>query len=188
MSSRYVEPRAARRREEVVQGVTQLRIPARRQWFVLAFLPFWLAGWTAGGIAAMRQLAEGFNTFLFFWLCGWAVGWAFAAFTLAAQLGGAEVVRVTNGDLEISNGIGFLRRIWLYRGDTVENLMSYDPEIKTLWGRQGLEKPFFIRPSTGAVKFDHGAETVFLANGVDEPEGRAIVEWLSKRLPRASLA
>jgi len=56
MGTRYVEPRSSRCIREHVDGVEQIRIPTRRNWFVLLFLCFWICGWTAGGIAAMYQV------------------------------------------------------------------------------------------------------------------------------------
>ncbi len=44
------------------------------------------------------------------------------------------------------------------------------------------QRPFWMRPRTGAVKFDYGADSIYLATGVDEPEGRIIVDWLARRL------
>lgn len=32
------------------------------------------------------------------------------------------------------------------------------------------------------MKFDYGADSIYLATGVDEPEGRTIVDWLARRL------
>ena len=128
------------------------------------------------------QLAE---PFLIFWLGGWAVGWICAVSALAAQLGDAEIVRVIGGDLEGSGGVGRLRRTWHYRGREIENLTNCEPDIGA-GGRQTLVSPF-LRMRGGAVKFDYGAESVFLAAGVDEPEGRVIVRWLIKRLGPAGV-
>lgn len=37
-----------------------------------------------------------------------------------------------------------------------------------------------------AAKFDYGAETIYAAGGVDEADGRTIVDWLRPRLPRSA--
>jgi len=47
-----------------------------------AFLMFWLAGWTVGGIAAMAAFLSSFNCFLLFWLCGWVFGETMAIYTI----------------------------------------------------------------------------------------------------------
>ena len=89
MSSRYVEPGKSRIVTERVDGVEQLRIPFRRQWFALVFISVWLTAWTFGGIAAMAEMVVSPEPFLVLWLAFWAVGWVFAAGTVAMQLGGS---------------------------------------------------------------------------------------------------
>lgn len=187
MAGGYVEPGRTRHRAEFVGGVERLRIPYRRQWFVFLFVPFWLLLWTFGGIAAIGEMAAHPNGFLAFWLCGWAAGWVFAASMLAAQFG-AELVSAPNGDLEVSGGFGPVRRTWRYRGGTIRNLQSaVVPDDPWGMGMRGWQTPFWMRPRTGAVRFDYGAQTLYLAAGVDEPEGREIVAWLAKRLPRTAM-
>jgi len=169
----------------MVDGVERLRIPYRKQWFVMLFLPFWLTLWTFGGIAAMSTLFTHFEPFLIVWLCLWAVGWAFAASQLIGQFG-AERVSAPNGDLEIRGGLGPLSRTWRYRGGTIRNLQADAPQ--DLWGNgmRTWQVPFWLRPKTGVVRFDYGARTVYLGASLDEPEGREIVAWLAKRLPRTA--
>lgn len=180
----YVEPRSARRRIESVDGVERIRIPMRRNWFVMIFLAFWLTGWTVGGIAAMTALFTHFEPFLVVWLCGWAAGWGFAASTILFQICGAETISAHGGDLEVRSGASPLVRTWRYRGNAIRNLQSAAPTSDP-FGMRHMQTPFWIRPRSGAVRFDYGAETVYLANGVDEPEGREVVAWLAKRLPAA---
>jgi hypothetical protein len=79
-------------------GIT-VTIKAKKNWFLLAFLPFWLTGWTIGGIAAISALITGKSEgpFLIIWLCGWIVGetlviliWSWTAF-------GQEVISIRDG-------------------------------------------------------------------------------------------
>lgn len=57
-------------------------IPTRPIWPVAVFLGFWLAGWTAGEVSALKTLLGPGDWvgkgFIAFWLCGWSVGGAFA--------------------------------------------------------------------------------------------------------------
>jgi hypothetical protein len=184
MGRRYVEPRAARHRVEMVDGVEQLRIPVRRQWWVLLFLPLWLILWSAGGVMAIVELSRDFSAFLLLWLGGWAVGWLFVGATLASQWFGAEILRVAGGDLEVCHRIGPVRRTWRYHGDAIRGLQRWFPETGYMWGRWA--PPLGVRPPSGSVRFDYGARSVFLAAGVDAPEGVTIAAWLARRLPRAA--
>ena len=191
MSSYYIEPRECRFVRERVDGVEQIRIPMRRNWFVLLFLSFWICGWTFGGLAAFSQLSQDFDWFLVFWLGGWVLGWVFAAATIGSQLAGSEIIRVTGRDLEISVGIGPFRRRRLYRGDRIQYLDSSDPNpMGWAWwqGSRQSRSPFgaFGKPQQGAIKFDYGAETLYAASSVDEAEGRMIVDWLRPKLPRSA--
>jgi len=184
MGTRYIEPRSSRFLQERVDGVEQVRIPMRRNWFVLLFIAFWICGWTVGGIAAIYQVSQNFDWFLIFWLGGWALGWVFAAATIASQIGGSEIIRVVGRDLETSVGVGKLRWRRFYRGDHIRNLKGSDPNPMGWPFRVHQTNPFRLR--AGAIKFDYGAQTVFAANSSEEAEGRMIVEWLKSKLPRTA--
>jgi len=182
MGTRYIEPQSSRFLQERVDGVEQIRIPMRRNWFVLLFIGFWICGWTVGGIAAIYQVSQNFDWFLIFWLGGWALGWVFAAATIASQIAGSEIIRVVGRDLETSIGVGKLRWRRLYRGDHIRNLRSSDPNPMGWPFRVQQTNPF--RPRAGAIKFDYGSQTVFAASSAEEAEGRMIVDWLRPKLPR----
>jgi len=186
--ARYVEPRAARHRVELVDGCEQLRIPVRRNWAFTLFLGFWLALWSVGGVVVIVELIRHFDPFLLLWLTFWALGWLFAAATLAALVAGSEVVRVVDGDLELSAGVGFMRRAWRYRGSAIRELRRAETMGWGPWFARSQPMPIFLRPRTGAVRFDYGADTVYFASGVDGPEGSQIAAWLAKRLPPAASA
>jgi hypothetical protein len=56
-----------------------VRFRPRRSWGEVAFMLFWVAGWTAAGVLAFGALAFGDATlgeraFLLLWLCGWTLG------------------------------------------------------------------------------------------------------------------
>jgi len=90
-----------------------VRFRPRRSWGDIAFLGFWLTGWTFGGIAALFALTRagwGGRVFLLFWLCGWVFGEVFAAKEIAWQLRGRELLLVTPNQLEIRKEIGRFAR------------------------------------------------------------------------------
>jgi hypothetical protein len=184
MGTRYVEPQSSRFVQERIDGAEQIRIPMRRNWFVLIFLSFWICGWTIGGVAAMYEVSRDFNWFLVFWLGGWALGWAFAAVTIASQIAGSEIIRVLGRDLETSIGVGRIRWRRLYRGDHIRNLRSSDPNPMG-WPFRFQQTNIF-RPRAGAIKFDYGSQTICAATSAEEAEGRMVVDWLRPRLPRTA--
>lgn len=48
--------------------------------------------------------------------------------------------------------------------------------------------PFLRYTGGGAVRFTYGARTVFAGSGLDESEGRLIVDRLRGRLPASAFA
>jgi len=163
-----------------------IKVRARRQIFPMLFLPIWLAGWTAGGVAAITQVIQHFEPFLVFWLCGWAVGWVAVSGTLVWMFTGAETVKVVHDDLEVTHlALGF-KRTWLYQGNMIRALgVAPQPgwPFRFQW-----QIPFFSNTRSGAIRFDYGARTYYLAAGLDEAEARRIIDILAKALPDAALS
>jgi hypothetical protein len=187
MTDQYEETKAPRFVVESVDGNEQIVIPARRNLFVMFFLLCWLGGWTFGGVMAITTLwSKGFQPFLVFWLGGWALGEAYVGMTLCWQFFGAEIIRVPGSDLEINNRmLGFTRKK-LFRGNEIRDLSSHTPLAFGQTNQMPL--PFLISNKTGSVKFTYGARTIFVAAGLDEAEGRLIVDRLRKRLPSTAMA
>jgi len=186
MSGKYEPLGKERYQIEQTSYGERIRIKARRQLLPLLFLPLWLAGWTAGGIAAISQLIRHFEPFLVFWLCGWAFGWVFAAGTIMWMLAGVETLSVVGADLEIAHNALGLSRWWPYQGKMIRHLgVASQPAwpYKFYW-----QIPFFSNTRQGTVRFDYGARTYFVVAGLDESEGRNIVEWLAKRLPAGAIS
>jgi hypothetical protein len=183
---RYEEPQGPRFQTMFENGAEEIRIPARRTLFVLLFLPFWLAGWTAGGIAAIGQLLATGQLFLVLWLCLWAVGWVFAAATIGWMISGREIVRMIGGDLEVGYRLFGYERKKRYRGSAISGLAA--APVSDLFRRSQFSVPFLMRQQTGSVRFDYGARTVYFGAGLDEAEGRLIVDKLGRKLPSAAVA
>jgi hypothetical protein len=79
----------------------------------IAFLSFWLTGWTGGGAAAAGAAAgEGGagRTFLLLWLGLWALGALVVVFLFMWELFGRESLAVTRLHVEHRQTIGPLRR------------------------------------------------------------------------------
>lgn len=183
MARRYEEARAPRFIIERGLRGEQIRVPARRNIFALLFLPFWLFFWTIGGIFAIGEFARTGEAFLALWLCGWAVGWLAAAGVIAWMLCGAELLRVTGGDLEIGESLFGWARTRLYRGGEVRGLTGNSTPF---FAQFQFALPFVMRPRSGSVKFHYGARTIYAAQGLDEAEGQMIVTHLLRQLPRTA--
>jgi hypothetical protein len=158
-----------------------LRIPAARNLFVMAFLPIWLAGWTAGGLSAITTLSHQFSAFLLFWLCAWALGWVFAARAILWMAFGAETLRVINGDLQVTRGALWFSNTKLFRGRDIAQLARVQT-VDWFNGRYNMAT-FGFNGTHGAVRFTYGARSYDLAAGMDDAEARQILDWLKQRLP-----
>lgn len=164
-----------------------LRIPARRQLFVSLFLLLWLVGWAFGfASAAETLLTKGFQPFLVFWLCGWTLGDAFVIVTLLWMWTGSEILRVSFSDLAVRYVMLGFSLSKLYRADQIARLVAAPAPP---WSaRRTFAAPFGFGGSAGAMKFSYGARDVYLAAGLDETEGRLIVDYLARKLPKSATA
>lgn len=173
---------------EQADGVV-IRIPSKRNIFIIGFLTLWLCGWLAGEVGAPIGLFTaarndpGAVAFMVVWLCLWTVGGAFTIYTWLWQIKGCEVVTVSPTALSIK------REIFGY-GRT----RQYDPvEIRQLRVAPLTYNPFDFRGSMafwgvggGALAFDYGFKTFRFGAGVDEAEARIILQIITDRLPRVS--
>jgi hypothetical protein len=164
-------------------GGERIRVRARRNVFVLLFLPFWLIMWTIGGIAAVGQFLQTGQPFIALWLCAWAAGWLVAATTIAWMLWGSELIGAAGGDLEIVHSLLGWTRSRLYRGSDIGHL---SPAETPFFSRYQFSLPFLMRTRSGAIKFSYGGRTVYAAQGLEEAEGRMIVERLLRHLPKGA--
>ncbi len=166
-----------------------IRIPSKRNIFIVGFLTFWLCGWLVGeimapiGFFAAARKDPGTAAFLLFWLCGWTVGGAFAIFIWLWQVKGCEVVLISPTALSIK------REVFGYGPNK-----QYDvSEIRQLRVSPLTFNPFDFRSSMtfwsiggGALAFDYGFKTYRFGAGVDEAEARIILQTITARLPRLS--
>ncbi|MGD0722570.1 MAG: hypothetical protein ABR970_16155 [Roseiarcus sp.] len=181
MSVRYEQTEPARFTVETVGGAERITIGAQRSVFVALFLIVWLGGWTFGGVAAMASFARHFQPFLLFWLCGWALGWAFVVVALGWMLSGSESLRVIGSDLAISYRLFGLTRTRLFRGADIRGLAACETPF---YGRTNqVNLPFFGGSRFGCLGFSYGARSVYVGAGLDQAEGRLILDRLRDRLP-----
>src|SRR5215471_11979231 len=101
-------PRSRLQRLPTVSG-TELHILAKKDWGSLLFIPVWLAGWTFGGITAMKWVIHpGSSTpraFISLWLAGWLLGEVWAVYWWLWTACGKEIVTIREGVLSIKRDI-----------------------------------------------------------------------------------
>ncbi|HTI30731.1 MAG TPA: hypothetical protein VL405_01265 [Sphingomonas sp.] len=179
----YVPIGAERFFVEHTAGGELIRIPARKQFFAMLFLPVCIALWTAGGIAAIHSLLTGFQLFIAFWLCGWAIGWLAVASALLWMFAGSETISVVGGDLEIAHhALGFSRR-WIYQGTRISSLRIANQPVWPFQNRWPI--PFVRTAPNGSIKFNYGPRTMYIAADLDDGEAQMIVDKLGTYLPQA---
>ncbi len=182
MAKTYEKPKPPRFRIEQGPWGERIRIRARHRVFALPFLILWISLWTLGGIAAFVEFARTGEPFLATWLIIWALSWLVVALIIAWMITGSEILRVSTGDLEIGHSLLGWMRVRTYRGAEIGHLSA--SESPPFYAQFYPQIPF-MRAQSGSIKFSYGARTVYAAQGLDEAEGRMIVEWLRRRLPDA---
>lgn len=167
-----------------IDGVEWAVARASKNWFVIPFISFWLVAWTAGGIAAITQLLSGeAQLFLAVWLVGWALGWVFAATWLGWQLSGRLQITVQGRALIYQWSMPLLSKTKRYDVQQIRNLRAGSPSWPWGSGFMNVSYPPFLPGMPGSVQFDYGGRTVNLMPGLDQAEGQAIADWLSRRIP-----
>lgn len=165
----------------------RITIPARRSWFTVLFLGFWLTGWAAGeivvgglllrGVLAMLRgqapdVAEGGGLlFMGLWLAFWTVGGGFALVTWLWNIAGKETVVIDGEALTIYKtvlGLGPAKR---YDAAYVDRLRaSEDPADSQV-------------PWSGGLAFDYGGNTVHFGAGLNSAEAREVLARIADRFP-----
>ena len=159
----------------------EFQIPAKKNWFIIIFLTAWLGGWFMGETFAIGELFNSdtpvfANAFLLFWLTGWTVGGLFAITILLWSIAGQEIIKIENGILEIGRQIFSLKRIKKYQITELRHLSINPTADNDVWG-MGYQRNLFGLKG-GVLKFDYGLKTLKFGGGIDEAEGRLIIETL----------
>jgi hypothetical protein len=169
-------------RAQILDEVSRVRvtIPARRNWFVILFLPLWLAGWAAGDVAVLSQVIDdpptgGEGPFILVWLVLWNVfGPLFALFWLWT-VAGKEIVTLDAEVLSLRYALGRVGWTRRFARDQVAALRvspSATAEARSLaWW-----------PGAGTIAFDYGARTYRFGSGLDEAEAKQVAADLRRRL------
>ena len=164
-------------------GDAVFEIPPRRNILAIAFMTFWLCGWTVGGFMALSAFltenvkkAPEAQAFLGFWLCLWAVGWIVVSTQLLWRMFGIEVLTASRTAFSHSFRILSWSRTKNYMPSSIKNLRWVDGPLEVTAGRG------FGGIPQSSVSFDYGAKTISVAKGTDAGEGNAIVSRLMHRM------
>lgn len=186
----YVVPEGMRSVMTHEAGILTLTIPAKRNWFILLFLGFWICGWAVGEVMAPVSFLSGKAPteaiiFMIAWLGMWTVGGAFAIYAWLWQVAGKEIIQVSTSSIS--------RRRALFRfGATKEFGLAHVRNLR-IAPPQGFN-PFdftaagsFWGISGGTIAFDYGAKTFRVGQGLDEAEAQSIVRKIKEvvRIPDA---
>ena len=163
-------------------GLT-INIPARRNWFAILFLGFWLCGWAFGEVSVIRELAtgkfKGSSLFLIGWLGAWTVGGGAAIYFWTWMLAGREIVTLAPTLLGVRRDILGFGRSREYDLPSIRNLRIDRSPIDNNLSGNALSRSMF----GGTIAFDYGAKTFRFGGGIDEAEASQLIERLKSRYP-----
>jgi hypothetical protein len=164
-------------------GGLRLLIPAKRNWFLILFMGFWLCMWALGEVMVPTQFLNGeipgmAVIFLLAWFGAWTVGGAFAIYSWLWNLMGREIITVHGRALTTRRdigGYGFDKEYDLsqVRDLRVSGLGSNPSDFSAnlqFWGLGG-----------GLVVFDYGAKTYRFGVGLDEAEAKLVAGKITER-------
>jgi hypothetical protein len=158
-------------------------IPARRNWFLILFLGFWLCGWLAGEIMVPLTFFENDTQaperlFTIAWLAMWTIGGIAAIYAFAWNVAGLEVVSLTQSRLSIRKQVLGLGRLREYGLEHIANMRIAPVPFNPMDPRSALQ---FWGVGGGPIAFDHGASTVRFGAGLDEAEAGRLVAKFKER-------
>ncbi|QDZ02496.1 hypothetical protein FQ775_20145 [Nitratireductor mangrovi] len=147
--------------------------PSKRSWPMIAFMMFWLTGWSVGEFFVIWEVLSGapfvVDAFLIIWLIFWTLGGIAVWMVLLWQLFGVEkLFLVSEGAIVTERGFGFFHRKHIFPVSEVTN-----PHLSTV-------KPNDARNvfASGRVAFESGGKTWTFGIGLDEHEASAVLRVL----------
>ncbi len=171
-------------------GIATVSIPVRKNWFVIAFFSFWMCGWLFGVFASsgilfggLGGLFDGVSLFSAVWLMGWTLGGLFVLRMLLWMAIGREVATIQNGTITIEYQNLILKGPKTYSLSDARNFRVSDVDSSYSvfgtgfsWGSNGRRS--IIQP--GVIRFDYGMNTIKFGSGIDEAEGKHILNELRR--------
>lgn len=157
----------------------ELHINARRKFGSLILLPVWLAGWTYGGIMALKWILypgpATSRAFISIWLVGWALGEAWAIYQWFWTAFGKETIQLGEGNLTIKRDILGHGRTRTFPIGTVSNLRASGLfSSSSYWDNYRAQ----LKLGRGMVAFDSQGQTHRFGIELNESEAENVVQEL----------
>jgi hypothetical protein len=178
----YVQPASMRSTVIPEPNGIKIVIPAKRNWFILLFLSFWLCGWAVGEFTVPFEFLKNDTPseailFSLAWLGMWTVGGGFAIYAWLWQVKGQEIITLTPTALLIKRSLFGYGRQKEYGVQHLKNLrvaaQGFNPfdfsSAGQFWGISG-----------GTIAFDYGAKTYRFGVGLDESEANQLVSQMKQ--------
>jgi len=164
-------------------GGLRLLIPAKRNWFIILFMGFWLCMWAVGEIMVPIQFLKGeipgiTVMFVLAWLGAWTVGGAFAIYLWLWNLMGRQIITIHGHTLTTRRDIGGYGFDREYDVSQVRDLRVSAMKFNAWDYSASLQ---FFGLGGGLVAFDYGAKTYRLGAGLDEAEANLLVGKITNR-------
>ena len=141
----------------------KIKIPSKKNWFIIIFMSVWMGGWVMGETFAIGTVFRSdtplfANAFILFWLIGWTSGGALVVYTILWQLIGREKITIERGVLKIDKSVLGIGRKKSYDIKSIKNLdINLTQDIGFL-GRNHNRN--ILSMKAGKIKFDYGMKTI----------------------------
>ena len=170
------------------EGNLEVVIPTKKNWFIVAFISFWLCCWAVAEIMVLGMLLGfgpvggiGFaSLFMLGWLCMWTIGGLFALRIFLWMLTGREVLIFGQGYLTTKKAGLLFHPRKTYAINDIQNLkVEESPQVNLFWGSSRNYLSYLVPP--GTIRFDYGFKTIKVGSGLDAPEAQSILEKLKSK-------
>ena len=166
---------------ESFDGV-EIIVPAKRNWFIVAFLSFWLCVWLCAEIFVPTMMFGIDSTapklFMLVWFCGWTAGGFFAGCTWWWNVMGKEVITISRGVLTVVKK-GSISKTKSYDLNEAKNFRAQEDFADDFaFGRRRRGMNPWNVASEGTIRFDYGMETVRFGDKLYQAEAEYILQRL----------
>jgi hypothetical protein len=163
----------------------EIIIPVKRNWFIILFLCVWLCGWFAGESMVLVTVSSQFlkhnpvQLFLLFWVILWTICGFFAISFFFWNLRGKEIITFEHSQLTIKRKGSVFFRTKIYDMNEVKDLRVQDGLNET--PMFGYRNNNFLMNMGGVMRFDYGMRTIRFGAGLEEAEGKYILQQLVEK-------